>query len=614
MNGVLEKKLAALPGEPGVYIMKDAEGAVIYVGKAISLKNRVRQYFNAGEKEIKVASMVGHIADFDYIIVGSEKEALMLEANLIKRHRPHYNILLKDDKSFPYVRVNVRNAFPYAEIVRKKAEDGAKYFGPYLSAISTREVLDILHRSFPLRSCKKDIARARARGERPCLNYQIGRCCAPCAGRVTEEEYAAFVQGVELFLSGKYDDLKKSLKREMEERAEKLEYEKCATLRDRIAAIDEMMTRQNAKRTVGGDADVLGVCAQDGDAVLQILMLRGGDVTASRRLPVTYSDEDERAILSSAMLSYYTENPLPPDIYLPVLPAEAEAMEELFSEIAGRRVRLHRPCRGDMVRLVGIAQNNAAEAMNKDLVKKQREYERTVGACRALARELGLPNEIHRMECYDISNTQGTDSVGSMTVFYDGKPVPKEYRKFRIKTVEGANDFASLAEVLTRRFMRAAAGDAKFSALPDLLVIDGGKGQLSAVYEVLSALGLEDMPVIGLAKREEEVYLPGSSEPLILDRDSEELKLLTRIRDEAHRFAITYHRGIRQKRTVLTELEGISGIGEKRRRAILAAFSSYDELKNADEERLKSIAGMDSRSAAAVYAHFHTPGEQTKGE
>ena len=606
LNEKLTEKLKTLPKDPGVYIMRDARGTVIYVGKAVNLANRVRQYFgaNAG-KHVKVAAMVSNIDDFEYIITDSEMEALVLECNLIKQYRPYFNILLKDDKQFPYVRIDTREPYPRIQIVRRVEKDGAKYFGPYLAAHSIREVMDAVYKLFPLRSCNRELKKK----ERPCLNYQMGRCAAPCAGKITPEEYAVTVREVIDLLSGKYTKLEKMLEQQMREAAEALEFERAAALRDKLAVLRRVAERQKVGFPDLSDKDVFSAVTDDKQAIVQAFFVRKGKLSRTQKF---YLDggENEEEVLNSFLKQYYMEmdaQSIPKQIYLGAPPQESELIAEWLSAAKGSKVALHVPQRGDNKKLVDMARKNAAGELERRAKKAAQEYARTVGAAQALGEALGT-GYVQRMECYDISNTQGTDSVASMVVFVDGKPAKSEYRRFRIKTVQGSDDFASMAETLTRRLMHGMEAEDRergFGATPSLIVVDGGKGQLSSAVEVLESLGMEDIPIIGLAKREEEVFLPGESEPLIFKKNSPELRLLMAIRDEAHRFAITYHRNLREKRIVSSELDRIAGVGAKRRQLLLDAFESVDAIRDASVDALSAVKGVDIRTARAVYTYFH---------
>lgn len=608
----LQEKLKKLPDKPGVYIFKNSEGTIIYIGKAVVLKNRVRQYFQSSKKGSKVTAMVAEAYDLDYIITDSEKEALILECNLIKKHRPHYNILLKDDKHYPYVRIDLKEDFPRVEVVRSIKDDGAKYFGPYLAAHLIREVLDSLMKNFPLRQCKKDIEKALKRKERPCLNYQLNRCLAPCAGRISKEDYKIILGEVLDFLSGRYEQLITQLEEEMAHASKCLEYEKCAMLRDRIITVKDIMQKQKASFPDLNDKDIFALAKEDGEAVVQALFIRRGKMEYTERFYLIFEEETDEELLSYVIKQYYLSTPnIPRQIYLPLEISEKELIESWLSEKRGSRLYISAPKIGDNKKLVRLAELNAAESLQRKLVVRKREHEKTIGACERLAEALNIAYTLHRMECFDISNIQGTDSVGSMVVFLDGKPENKEYRRFKIKTVQGADDFKSMAEIIERRFKRALESlyggeeNAKngFENLPDLIIIDGGKGQLHAAYDALASLGMENTPVIGLAKQEEEIFLPFEKEPLILSKQSEELKLLQRIRDEAHRFAVTFHRSLREKKVGKSVLDEITGIGSKRKKALLKYFKAIRNIEQASVEELIK-AGLDKRSADAVYSYF----------
>lgn len=558
----VEQKLKTLPKEPGVYIMRGASGRVIYVGKARVLANRVRQYFGSTQKPAKVAAMVREIHDFEYIITDSEVEALVLESNLIKAHKPYYNILLRDDKQFPYVRIDLREPYPKIEIVRKVAKDGAKYFGPFLAAHSIREVLDAVHKLFPIRSCTKDLSKKR-KSDRPCLNYQMGRCLAPCTGRVSKEAYQKAVEGVMELLSGKQGGLEKQWTREMAQAAQALDFERAAVLRDKLAVLKRVAEKQKAGYPDLHDSDVFGAANGEDYAIVQAFFIRRGKLSQAERFFLT-AGESEKEVLESFLKQFYAEKTMiPKRIFTSEELEDAPLIAEWLSGVCGSKVSLVAPKRGDHKKLADMAKKNAQEALKRKEQGEKKEFERTKGAAQRLGDALGI-GYVKRLECYDISNTQGTDSVASMVVFTDGKPDKKEYRRFRIKTVEGANDFKSMAEVLERRLLEGYSAQNRtsgFGVMPSLIVVDGGKGQLSSAVAVLVSLGLEDLPIVGLAKREEEIFLPGDSDPVLLPKNSPELRLVTAIRDEAHRFAITYHRNLREKRTVSSELDGIEGVG-----------------------------------------------------
>lgn len=607
MNKNVEEKLKTLPETPGVYIMKNIDGEVIYVGKAVSLKNRVRQYFSASRKEPKVAAMVASVNDFDYVMTDSEKEALILECNMIKRYMPYYNILLKDDKHYPYIKVTVQEDYPRVEIVRKVQDDGARYFGPYTSAILIREVMDTVNRVFMVRHCKKDIAKALAKGERPCLNFEIKRCDAPCTGNISIEDYRKNINDVIEFLSGKETALIKRLNEQMLLHSENMEYEKAAVLRDRIAGIRHMFEKQKADISSAGEKDVFALSIEENEAVIQVLKIRNGKMEQTDSFSSSFMEENDSEIMAQALMQYYMQNEdIPSEIIIASEADNAQTVAEALSEKKGRKVSIKCPKKGDAKRLADMAKLNADETLFRKINHRQREYERTQGAAKRLKNHLRLTEDLERIECYDISNIQGTDSVASMVVFTNGRPDYKEYRHFKIKTVEGANDFASMNEVLERRFLRllTEGEEGKFSKKPDLIVIDGGKGQLSFAYDALASLGLENIPIIGLAKKMEEVFLPFETTPLIIDKNDEALKLLQRIRDEAHRFAITFHRSLRDKRIRSSVLLNIEGIGEKRAIALFKRFSTISNMKDASLEELAQTPGLNAAAAKKVYEHF----------
>ena len=605
-------KLKLLPDSPGVYIMKDNFENIIYVGKAVSLKNRVRQYFSSTVKEAKVSAMVAQIADFDYVMTASQKEALILECNLIKKYMPKYNILLKDDKHYPYIRIDINVDYPRVEVVRSIKEDGAKYFGPYTSAILIRDVLDTLGTTFKTRQCKKDILKAQKRKERPCLNFAINRCIAPCTGNVSKEEYKKLIKEIIDFLSGNGEELLSKLSLEMKDLSEKMEYEKCARIRDKIDGVRMMLQKQQATTPHLDDKDVFAITTDEGSAVVQAFFMRNGKLNETQSFTLTFSNESESEILSYFLLQYYiSKTYIPREILVNKQIEYKDILNEWLSEKRGKRVYIKVPKTGDDKNLVQMAIKNANETLNIKLNHRQREYDKTVGAAKRLKAYLHLQDDIVRIECYDISNIQGTDSVSSMIVFTNGKPDKKEYRHFKIKTVLGANDFASMQETLERRFLRLLkeGNRGNFSSRPDLIVVDGGKGQLSAAYDALVSLGLENIPIIGLAKKNEEIFLPFEKTPLLIDKRDEALKLLQRVRDEAHRFAITYHRTLRQKNIKFSELSKIQGIGPKKTKALLAALKSIENIKSSTVEELSAVNGIDSANAKNIYEYFHAEAE-----
>ncbi|MEG0382557.1 MAG: excinuclease ABC subunit UvrC, partial [Christensenella sp.] len=562
----LQNKIKNLPQNPGVYIMHDSAGKVIYVGKARVLKNRVSQYFRKeAQKYAKVAAMVSHIADFEYIITDTELEALILECNLIKKFRPYYNILLKDDKHFPYVRVDMNEAFPRVGVVRRVKDDGAKYYGPFIAAHVIRDVLDQVYRLYPLRSCNNDILRMIARKERPCLNYEMGRCIGPCTGKISEAEYGELVKEVVGVMSGSNQAIRKELLRKMNEASENMEYEKAALMRDRAALIDRIREKQRAGFPNLNDKDVFAVEHGIKTAVVQAFLFRDGKLIYAQKYYFEYAGEPSAEIMTEFLQQYYAEKSgIPKHIYTLPRPLEAELLMQWLTERRGSKVEIREAVRGDNRKLAELAKKNAYDAIK---IKEGSEAQREAAAGN-LARALDIDATLKRIECYDISNTQGTDNVASMVVFTDGKPDRKQNRHFKIKSFEGADDFASLNEALTRRLLRGLHGDESFLPMPDLIIIDGGKGQLHAALDALYSLGCEGIPIVSLAKKQEEIFVPGSSESILLKVGSPEFRLVTGIRDEAHHFAISFHRALREKRHHTGELDKIEGIGATRKRAL----------------------------------------------
>lgn len=611
MTDELKLKIQKLPESPGCYLMK-SRGEIIYVGKAVNLKNRVRSYFQSSRGHSpKVAAMVAKIEDFDVMLCSTNLEALILECNLIKLHKPYYNILLKDDKHYPYLRLDLAEPYPRLTLARRMEKDGGKYFGPYIGATAVKQVIDAVRGVFPLRSCKLDLPLKTPR--RPCMNYEIGRCLAPCANKCTKEAYDEMIQRVLAFLGGRYQDVVNQLKQDMMEAARVLNYEKAAVIRDKIRDVEGLMERQRAIQVNQAEQDILAV-AQDGlDAMVQILYVRGGRMIGGDHfaLPREGAEAPEE-VLAGFLTQYYEDGRLVPrNILCQTLPEPFEALEEWLRGQRGGAVTLSMPKRGEKHDLVLLAEKNARDALEKRNARAAVIKERTIGACAGLARAIGLDFTPRRIEGFDISNTQGVLSVASMVVFINGEAARKEYRHFRIKTVEGPNDFESMKEVVGRRFAhglteikeREEEGlppqGGKFSELPDLVLIDGGPQQLRFAREAMHAQGL-NIPMFGLAERLEEIYLPGQEEPIRLDHHTPELHLIQRIRDEAHRFAITHHRGLRTKAGVHSQLEDIPGIGPARRKALLKYFHTIKAIREADEEALLNCPGMTKPAVKAV--------------
>ena len=607
MNQVIADKLKLLPDTPGVYKMLDGTGTVIYVGKAISLKNRVSQYFQVNKDHTpKVRAMVSHIEDFETIGVNNETEALSLESNLIKEFMPKYNILLKDDKHFPYVRIDRKQDFPRVEVVRRIKPDGATYLGPYLSAIALREQIAVVRAHFPIRPCRKDMARSIARRERPCLMYHIGKCCAPCSGQVSRETYQGYVKEVISFLEGHTENVLRELNEQMAQAAEALEFERAARIRDQIRSIEGLNERQVAIFPKEAEADIFAPAKLEDRAMVFALFMRQGKIVGTEHFAMSAVSEDDPAEILSAFLTqfYDRDGILPPKEVLLSCPIpNEEAIESMLTGRAGRKVRLSVPQRGDKRKLTELAQKNGREYLEKEKALREKAWDRDEGAAVQLAGLLGMEAFPTRMECFDNSHIMGTDTVSSMVVFTDGKPDKNEYRRFRIRAEAGGDDLIAMEEVLTRRFKKGPP-------YPDLLIIDGGKTQLQVAEKVLEAAQLPYLNVIALAESQEVIYTPEGDEPIFLPRSSPVLHLLQRIRDEAHRFAISYHRSLHQKNALLSVLDGIDGIGDTRKRALFDAFITRDAIAGASVEDLTKVKGMSRPAAEAVFRFFH-PADET---
>ena len=592
----IKNALAVLPEKPGVYLMHDAEGKVIYVGKAVVLKNRVRSYFrNLASHTPKVRAMVAKIAEIETIITSSEVEALILECNLIKKYRPRYNISLKDDKSYPYLKVTMQEDFPRLHMTRRLMRDGAKYYGPYADAGAMYETMKLLKTMFPLRTCRK------MNPDRPCLNYHIKRCLAPCAGYVSKDEYGKMIKSVCMVLDGRTTELERDLKQRMQQAAEEYAFEEAARLRDQLQAVERLNESQKAVTNNGGDMDIIGFAQDMTGNCLQIFFVRKGKLIGRDNFFLQDGGEAPQEVLTAFIKQYYNEATfIPREIVLPQLPrAEEQQLIELWlREKAERKVELLTPQRGVKRELLQLANDNALKLLQERLRKGSLSLKNDEQAAEELQQALGLAHSLERMDCFDISHTQGSETVASMVVFRNGSISKKDYRKYKIVSAEGKpDDFKSMQEVVYRRYK-------DYEDLPNLVVIDGGKGQLSSALEVIRGLGLADLPVVGLAKREEEIFIPHQSTSILLDRDSAALHLIQRIRDEAHRFAITFHRKLRGKRNLVSVLDHVEGIGPKRRQALWKAFKTLDAMKAASVEELASVDGMNSIAAQALYDFF----------
>jgi len=608
----LAATLKRLPDRPGVYLMKDARGTVIYVGKAQSLRNRVRSYWQkqtgGGESHL-IRSVIDRIADLEYTMTDSVSEALLLEINLVKRYRPRYNVRLKDDKSYPFIKITLADDFPKIERTRKLPADGSRYFGPYASASSVDEAMNLIRRLFPFRTCGLDIHEGRKAIERPCLLYHIKRCQAPCVGYIGKAEYRADIAQIERFLEGRQEDVARELTKQMQQASEATEYERAAALRDKVKAIERTMESQKMAAHAATEEDVLGLARQDTQAAVQLFAVRGGKMVGRDVFLLDAPREtDDATVLSGFVQQYYSRaTSTPPVVLLPALPDDAADLEEMLTACRGAAVRLHVPRRGAKRELLELATRNATETLAREHARWLADQGKTLAALEELAEALDLPAVPLRIECYDISNFQGAQSVGSMVVFEDGKPRTGEYRRFRIKEVKGANDYASHQEVLRRRFRRARTGEEGVEEelrwqLPDLVVIDGGKGQLSAAKEVLDELGYHDLAVVGLAKEREEIFRPDRDEPVLLPTTSSALYLMQRLRDEAHRFAIAYHRSLRARAATHSAFDDLPGVGPKRRAALLRVFGSAKRVREAPVEQVAAVPGIGASLAAKIKA------------
>jgi excinuclease ABC subunit C len=606
----LQATLKKLPDRPGVYLMRDARGDVVYVGKAQSLRSRVRSYWQkatpVGEVH-RIRSVIDRVTEVEYTLTDSISEALLLEANLIKRYRPRFNVRLKDDKSYPYIKITMADDFPRVERTRKLVEDGSRYFGPYASASSVDESMNLVRRLFPFRTCTIDIEDGKRALARPCLLYHIKRCQGPCIEAVSKADYRGQIDQIELFLEGRQESVVQALTADMKSASEKTDYERAATLRDKIRAIERTMESQKMAAFKRTELDMVGLARQDNQAAIQLFAIRGGKMIGRDvfLLDAVREAPDEE-VLSSFLLQFYARaTSIPHQVLVPRPLPDAADLEAFLTARRGGPSRLAVPQRGEKRELMALATRNAGETLAREQARWMADEGKTLGALEELAEALGLAGPPLRIECYDISNVQGSDSVGSMVVFEEGRPRTGEYRRFKIKTVVGANDFASHQEVLRRRFRRAKDGDegaeeALRWAMPDLVIIDGGKGQVSAAKEVLDELGLHDLPLAGLAKEREELFRPGVAAPVVLPPTSPALYLVQRLRDEAHRFAITYHRDLRSKRQTRSAFDDLPGVGPKRRRALLRVFGSAKRVRDAPVEQIAAVPGIGAALAARI--------------
>jgi len=616
---VIEEELKKLPKEPGVYIMRDKNDAILYVGKAINLRNRVRSYFreNIGRGPA-IDQMVALIARFEYIVTDSELEALVLENNLIKEHSPKYNTLLKDDKTYPYIKVTVGEDYPRILFSRTMKKDKSKYFGPYSSAAAVKDTIELLNKLYQLRTCCRNLPRDTGL-ERPCLNYHIKQCLAPCQGYVSKEEYRKQVAGALEFLNGNYNMILKNLEDKMKTAAEQLEFEEAARYRDLYNSVKQVSQKQKITDSVGEDKDIIALYQDEAEAVVQVFFVRDGKLIGREHYYMTHvSDKKKPEILGDFVKQFYAGTPfIPRELMLQYEIEDADLIEKWLTERKGARVHLKVPKIGSKEKLVELAAQNAKLVLNQDREKLKREEGRTIGAAKEIAKLLELP-EIHRMEAFDISNINGFENVGSMVVFEKGKPKRSDYRKFKIRSVSGPDDYACMKEVLTRRFLHGMEESRElaeknleqeygsFTRFPDLLLMDGGRGQVNIALEVLREIGV-NIPVCGMVKddnhRTRGLYFNNVELPI--DTRSEGFKLITRIQDEAHRFAIEYHRSLRSKTQVKSVLDDIPGVGPARRKALMRHFKSLEELKEASVEEIGQIPEINERTAEEIYRFFH---------
>ncbi|MBQ9572619.1 MAG: excinuclease ABC subunit UvrC [Acidaminococcaceae bacterium] len=597
MNDKIEKALAVLPDKPGVYLMHDSTGRVIYVGKAKNLNNRVRSYFRAsGRQSVKVETMVSHVDDLETIMTDSEIEALILECNLIKKYRPRYNIMLRDDKSYPYLKVTLQEEFPRMYITRRVIKDGGKYYGPYPDVGALRSTMKLLRSLFPVRNCRN------MNQERPCLQYHIQRCLAPCAGKVSRQEYGELVKSICLALDGKTQELRKTLKQNMQEASENYAFEQAARYRDQLQAVNRLEESQKAVLE-GGDMDIIGYGADNFNVCLQVFFVRGGKLIGRKEFMLPAEGEEEAEVIAAFLKQYYNAEDifLPKEILVSRLPSEEDRalLQQWLSEKAERKVNISVPKRGDKAKLMQLACENALKLIQEKERKGKLQQQSDEDAAEELQRIVGCERPLARMDCFDISHNQGSETVSSMVVFRYGSPSKKDYRHFKLQSTEGKpDDFKSMQETVYRRYK-------DYEDLPDLIIIDGGKGQLNSSLKVIRGLGL-DVKVIGLAKQEEEIFLEEQSESIRLDKASPALHVIQHIRDEAHRFAITYHRKRLRKKNLVSVLDNIEGIGPARRQALWKVFATLDAMKAATEEELAAVNGMNKPAAQKVYEFFHS--------
>jgi len=602
VNSVITEQLRRLPTGPGVYLLKDAAGNILYVGKAANLRHRVRSYFGAGQKLTpKLQRMVARVNELDFFVTGSEQEALILECNLIKRYRPRYNVRLKDDKTFPYLKIDLNEDWPGVHITRRLEENGGRYFGPFASAKSVRQTLKVIKGIFPFRSCARTIT---GNDPRPCLDYYINRCVGPCIGVVGREEYAEVIKQVILFLEGKQEVIVKELESKMNQAAEALDFEQAALLRDQIQAINRVIEGQRIAATVKGEQDVIAFASDRDQAYVQVFFIRGGRLIGRESFVLGGTrSEEPRQIMTSFIEQFYSSSPYIPPLLLLQYPVEdTTVIENWLQNKKGSRVHIQVPRRGNKKQLVDIIAENAQQGLEQLKIKQMAAPTTLAAALAEIKRELQLPCLPSRMEGYDISNIRGIAAVGSMVVFEKGRSKPAHYRRFKIRTVSGADDYAMLREVLKRRFKRSSDASAadSWAILPDLILVDGGKGQLNAVLSAMRESGVGSVPAASLAKENEEIFVPKQAEPIILPRSSPGLQLLQCLRDEAHRFALGYHKKVRKREAFASALDIVPGIGPGRKRALIKQFGSVQGIREASEEEIAATKGMTKSLAKKV--------------
>lgn len=605
---VTPEDLKILPDKPGVYIMRDEQGKVIYVGKAVSLKNRVRSYFQAARNlSLRIQSMVKQVDRLEYITTNNEVEALVLECNLIKEEHPKYNIRLRDDKQYPWVKVTFHETYPQVYITRTIKKDGSKYYGPYTNVAALRETIKLLRQIFPLRGCRHDLDREKI--ARPCLNYHIQRCLAPCSGQVDREAYQEMIKQVCLFLEGRQSELVTKLTMEMNRAAETLHYEKAAQIRDRLRGIQKILEKQKVVSEAPEEMDVFGLAQDRRGSMIQVFQVREGKLVGREYFMLAEGEETSPEELLEEFISRYYDDSgfIPREVLIPVVLEGWMAVSQWLTDQRGGKVKLRIPRKGEKNQLLKLAMENAQNLLEQERNREKQRQNYITDTLKELQDALGMEKSPCRIEGFDISNIQGRDAVASMVVFEQGMPKGSDYRRFKIKTIEGPNDFAMMQEAVRRRFRKGleerqtiATENGRFAKFPDLLLIDGGKGQLSAVTDVLNELGLIHLPVIGLAKQEEEIFLPGREDPVLLSKRSQALMLLQRVRDEAHRFAITYHKSLRTKRTLTSGLDQVDGVGPKKKQQLLKHFGSVKRIREASLEELAKLPGINRALAEKI--------------